>query len=148
MQNLELVNLKCVTYAKPIPLSLSSSVLTLHSPFYLFIRKKYSNWMAILSTLESTTLDETIRCASKWLSLTLKNAKFRVGESQVCNLRKTHSSVLKFLCPHITFAILPFYQKKIFKLNGHPEYFGIYYSWWNHQMCFKMVKFNFKKCKI
>ena len=49
---------------------------------------------------------------------------------------------------NITFAILPFYQKKIFKLNGHPEYFGIYYSWWNHQMCFKMVEFNIKKCKI
>ena len=27
-------------------------------PFY---QKKYSNWMVILSTLESTTLDETIR---------------------------------------------------------------------------------------
>ena len=35
-----------------------------------FIRKKYPNWMAILSTLESTTLDETIRCASKWFILT------------------------------------------------------------------------------
>ena len=28
---------------------------------------------------------------------------------------------------NITFAILPIYQKKkIVKLNGHPEYFGIY----------------------
>ena len=51
-----------------------------------------------LSTLESTTLDEieTIRCVSKWFILTLKNAKSRVGQSQVCNLRTTHYSVLKF----------------------------------------------------
>ena len=36
-------------------------------PFY---HKKYSNWMAILSTLEFTALGETIRCASKWFILT------------------------------------------------------------------------------
>ena len=23
-------------------------------------------------------------------------------------------------------------KKKIVELNGHPEYFGIHYSWWNH----------------
>ena len=40
--------------------------LTLHSPFCLLIRKKkYSNGMAILSSLESTALKEAIRCASK-----------------------------------------------------------------------------------
>ena len=43
-------------------------VLTLHSPFCLFDRKKkYPNWMVSMNTLESTTLDEPIRCASKWL---------------------------------------------------------------------------------
>ena len=31
--------------------------------------------MAILSTLEHTTLDETIRCASKWFILKLKNTQ-------------------------------------------------------------------------
>ena len=31
--------------------------------------------MAILSTLEHTTLDKTIRCASKWFTLTLKNTQ-------------------------------------------------------------------------
>ena len=35
---------------------------------------------------------------------------------------------LKFLT-----SIRPFFsflsEKKILKLNGHPEYFGIYYSW-------------------
>ena len=43
--------------------------LTLLSPF---CQKKYSIWMAILSTLESTTLNKTIRSASKWLILTWK----------------------------------------------------------------------------
>ena len=47
---------------------------------------------------------------------------------------------------NITFAILPFYQKKkIVKLNGDPQYFGIHYSWWNHQIRFKMFHFNIKK---
>ena len=27
-------------------------------------------------------------------------------------------------------------------LNGHPEYFGIYCSWWNHQIHFEMVTPN------
>ena len=45
----------------------SSKFLTLHLPFCPFLsEKKYSHCMVILSTLESTSLDETIRCASKW----------------------------------------------------------------------------------
>ena len=45
--------------------------LTLHLPFCPpFRKKKYSNWMALLSTLKSTALDETIKCASKWFILT------------------------------------------------------------------------------
>ena len=53
--------------------------LTLHSPFCLFIRKEKKPCMAILTTLESTTLDEIIRCASKWFFLTLKHVKSGVG---------------------------------------------------------------------
>ena len=34
--------------------------------------------MVILSTLKSATLDETIRCASKYFILTLKNAKLEL----------------------------------------------------------------------
>ena len=34
-------------------------------PFY---KKTYSNWTAIVITLEPTTLDETIRCALKWFT--------------------------------------------------------------------------------
>ena len=46
--------------------------VTLHSQFCLFIKKenKQTNWMAILSTLESTILNETIRFTSKWFVLT------------------------------------------------------------------------------
>ena len=45
---------------------------TLHVAMLPFYQTKYSNCMAILSTLESTTLDETIRSASKW-SITVKS---------------------------------------------------------------------------
>ena len=51
--------------------------------------------MAILSTLESTTLDETIKCTSKMVDFHIKKKKSIVGQSQACNLRTTHSSVLK-----------------------------------------------------
>ena len=37
---------------------------------------------------------------------------------------------------NITSAILFFLSVKILKLNGHPKYFGMYQSWWKHQMCF------------
>ena len=49
---------------------------------------------------------------------------------------------LKFLTFQSPFYFLS--EKKILKLNGHPEYFGVYYSWWNHEMRFKMVHFNLK----
>ena len=45
--------------------------LTLHLPFHLFIRK-ILKLIAILSTLESIPLDETIRSALKWFILMLK----------------------------------------------------------------------------
>ena len=44
----------------------------------------------------------------------------------------------------ITFAILPPIRKTI--LNG-PEYFEIYYSWWNHQIRFKILYINIKHAK-
>ena len=57
---------------------------------------------------------------------------------------KTHTNEKPSKNFNITFTILPFFQKKILKLDDHPEYFGTYYSWWNHQMRFKMIHFNIK----
>ena len=45
---------------------------------------------------------------------------------------------------NITFDILPF---SIVIFNFHPEYFGVYFSWWNHQMRFKIVHSNTKNEK-
>ena len=42
---------------------------------------------------------------------------------------------LKFLTSHLPFC---FSLIKIIKLFCHPGFFGIYFSWWNHQMRFKM----------
>ena len=84
--------------------------LTLHSPFCLLIIKKYWNWMAILSTLKSTSLDETNKCALKWFIVTLKTSS--VGKSQaceVCNLRTTHTSILKLMLNYL-YEISPFPQ--------------------------------------
>ena len=49
---------------------------------------KYFYWIAIPSTFESTSLDKTMRCASKWFILTQK-AKSRARQYQVCYLRTT-----------------------------------------------------------
>ena len=46
---------------------------------------------------------------------------------------------------NITFAHFVFFSSKYF--NCHPEYFGVYFSWWNHHMHFKMVHSNTKKAK-
>ena len=46
--------------------------LTIHSPLLSLYQKKN---ILKLSTLESTTFNETIRCASKWVHFNIKNAK-------------------------------------------------------------------------
>ena len=68
--------------------------------------------------------------------VTCKNAELK------CPYIRTHTKEKPSKISNITFVILPSYQKRIFKLNGHPEYFGIYFSCWNHQMCFNMVHFK------
>ena len=54
---------------------------------------------------------------------------------------------IKFLTFHLPFSFC-LLIRKLLKLNGHPEYCGIYYSWWNHQMRFKMVHFNIEKSGV
>ena len=51
---------------------------------------------------------------------------------------------LKFPTLHSPFCL---FFIKLLKLNCHPDYFGVYFSWWNHQMCIKMVHSNTKNAK-
>ena len=94
--------------------------------------------------------------SSDWIALLRRlliiyiysNSKFKVT-------RKTqplHASIsglipkrncLKFLKLHSAFCMRLLIGKK--NLNvcyGRPDYFGLYYSWWNHQIHFKVVHFN------
>ena len=60
------------------------------------------------------------------------NSNFKVtskNEEFECRYIRTHTKEKSFYIFNITFAIMPFYQEKILKLNGHPEYFGTYCSW-------------------
>ena len=60
-----------------------------------------------------------------------------------CRYNRSHAKEKpKFLTLHSPFAFL---SETNFKLNGHPEYFEIYFAWWNHQIRFKMVNFNMEK---
>ena len=69
---------------------------------------------------------------------------------ELLNVRynRTHTAENLSKTSNITFAILPFSHKnaKIIILST-LEYFGVYASWWNHQMRFKMVCSNTKNAK-
>ena len=68
--------------------------------------------------------------------VTCKNANFE------CHCIRTHTkeklSKIQHYIGHFAFIGI------ILKLNGHPEHFGFYYSWWNHKMRFKLVHFYIK----
>ena len=74
-----------------------------HITFAILSFSNKNALIAILSILESTSLNKTIRCASKCFILTQRIPKSRLcRESQVCNLR-THNQILSLvfwrLCP-------------------------------------------------
>ena len=77
---------------------------------------------------------------SKFKSLLSKGGFWPVRQDSSC-LRDT---ICNFNITNRHFAFL---SDKILKLNGYPEYFGILYSWWNHQMRFRMVHFNIENAK-
>ena len=58
---------------------------------------------------------------------------------------RNNLNYLKFLMLHSLFC--HFYQKKYSKVNGSLRNFGTYYSWWNHQMDFKMFVLQNAKSK-
>ena len=62
-----------------LELELCIKFQTLHSPFWIFLKKKYFNQIAMLSTLESTFLDDQMRF--KIVYSNKKNAKSRVRQS-------------------------------------------------------------------
>ena len=59
-----------------IPKKKTSKISNITFAILPIYQQQYSNWMAILSTLESTTLDETTRCI---LDAHLQMVHFRVG---------------------------------------------------------------------
>ena len=77
------------------------------------------------------------RYSSSKFKVTCKNGDFE------CRYITTHTKEKLFKISNITFAILHFHQKNT-QTEWHPEYFETYYSWRNHQMCFRMVHFNVK----
>ena len=75
------------------------------------------------------------RVSKIWVRMTTILLIFIYSNSKYIRTH-TKEKPLKFLTLHLPFCL--------FILNVHPEYFGIYCSWWNHQMHFKMVHFNIK----
>ena len=60
------------------------------------------------------------------LEFIYSNSEFKVNEDFEYASTSGLISKEKPKISNITFAILPFYQKKILNLNGHPVYFRIY----------------------
>ena len=77
------------------------------------------------------------------------NSKFKVTSKNAdfeCRRIRTHTEEKPSKISNIKFAILPYsYKNTSTKLPS--EYFGVYFSWWNHQMRSKMVHFNTKNAK-
>ena len=57
-------------------------------------------------------------------------------QSKICNIYIQH-----FV---LSFFFFFFFHENTW-INCHPEYFGIYFSWWNYQMRFNMVHSKKKK---
>ena len=89
-----------------------------------------------------------------WVGMSATNIHLLQFKIQSYLQKQTLNSVTSELVPqkklskisNITFAILLFLIE-ILELNCHPEYFGIYFSWWNHQMRLKMVHSYIKDAK-
>ena len=73
------------------------------------------------------------------LTLIYTNSKFKVAcknaDFEYWYIR-THTEEIPSKLFNVTFAIFPFSHKSTL-LKCHPEYFGVYFSWWTHQMRFK-----------
>ena len=76
-----------------------------------------------------------------WNSKSLaKTPTLNAGASEPIS-KKNRLKFITLHSPNCLFLI------KILWLNCHPEYFGVYFSWRNQQMRFKMVHYNTKKVK-
>ena len=70
--------------------------LTLDSPFLPFYQKNtHTEWSFWILSNDYSWWNNRLRF--EMVHFSIKNAKCRVGESQVCNLRTTHSSVLNYI---------------------------------------------------
>ena len=72
--------------------------------------------------------------------VTCKNADFE------CRYIRTHTEKETSKISNVTLAILPFSHKNILT-KCHPGYSGVYFSWWNHHMCMKVVHSYTKNAK-
>ena len=103
--------------------------------------------LAILLSMDHSSRYKLKVCNSHQREIIYSNSKFKVTYKKCRLWMPVHQDSYQReieIC-NITFTIFPFLSEKVLKLNGHPEYLGVYYSWWNHQVHFKMIYFNKKK---
>ena len=60
---------------------------------------------------------------------------------------RTHTAEKQCKISNITFTIFAIFLLKYFNKNCHPEYFRVYFSWWNRQTCLKVIHSNTKNAK-
>ena len=106
-------------------------------PVYLW----YESWCSGIQSPRFTTSAKNINLSlmvSLWqvimLTFNLHLEEWSMDSNIVSNIwlgmSTTSIHLLKFKISNITFAILLFFSQKYL----HLEYFGVYFSWWNHQM--------------
>ena len=123
----------------------TQTLLTLLTFITLLILSKISicgGCISSIFTLKSVYVDNNIWWAKFELQCLLLifyyfNSKFKVtcryGNFE-CQYNKTHYEEKMSNISNITFVILHFSDQD--SLKCHSEYFGIYFSWWNHETHF------------
>ena len=92
--------------------------LTLLSPFCRPIRKKYSNWMAILSTCETGTLDETI-LLFKMVHFDIKTQHLELVNHKCVTYAQPIPLSWKYIIDRVTLSERNSHRRSPFTLGHH-----------------------------
>ena len=120
--------------------SLTSIALPILRRWFLFGMSYYvtSNLHLKQWSMDSNMVSKTWVRMSTTNFTPIKNSKFDFECRYIWS--NTDDKNVRFLTLHSPFCLF-------LKITFHSEYFGVYFSWWNCQMCIKMINSNSKKTK-
>ena len=106
--------------------------------------QKRGLWMLVHQMFRTQTEGKTKKTKQ---NKNKKETKKKKQQQKQNKTKQNKKKSLKFLTLHSRYSPFCPFLIKILLLNCHPEYLGIYFSQWNHQMRFKIVHSNTKNAK-